>query len=704
MVTGNYFPTLGIEAELGRTILPEDDVAPGAHPVVMLGHGHWLKSFGGDPGVIGRETRIGGRPYTIIGVAPADYEGHFRGLAPAFFLPRMMLNEVSPAHYDQLEARGDHGTFVKGRLRPGVTLARAQTAADAVAERLRESAIEDWDPQARFLFVPTSDVILYPPFDRFVRAAAWLLMVVVGLVLLMACVNLASFLLARAIDRRKEVALRIALGASRGRLVGQLLTETLLLAFCGGIAGVALGQGLLAVLLGADLPLPLPLTLDLSLDATVLGFSLLLSALAGLLLGLAPALQTTNPNVSVTIKDETAGVGRSGGFTLRNALVVIQVATSMILLVGAGLFLRSFQRIQTVDPGFGREPSAILTVMLPGTRYSDEEGTRFEKRLEERLLQVPGVTAVGVTSNLHLNTLNTQNMSVNVDGIEPPEGRDSHMVDRATVSAGFFGAAGVRILRGRNFEENDLPDSPPVAIVNQAFVEKFWPGQDALGRMIRRPDEGDEDLMVVGVAATAKIRSLGEAPRPFVYVPFSQRYTSFLTVVVKTAADPERTAIDVLAAARELDPQLWVWESKTMARHLGIVLLPARLSALLLSAFAAVALALASIGLYGIVSYSVSQRSREVGIRMSLGADGGSVVGMLLGSGLKLVGVGAAAGILASFAATPVLASLLFGIRPTDVVSFVGMPLLLIAIATLSAYIPARRASRVDPVRALRAE
>jgi predicted permease len=704
MVTGNYFPTLGIEAELGRTILPEDDVAPGAHPVVMLGHGHWLKSFGGDPGVIGRETRIGGRPYTIIGVAPADYEGHFRGLAPAFFLPRMMLNEVSPAHYDQLEARGDHGTFVKGRLRPGVTLARAQTAADAVAERLRESAIEDWDPQARFLFVPTSDVILYPPFDRFVRAAAWLLMVVVGLVLLMACVNLASFLLARAIDRRKEVALRIALGASRGRLVGQLLTETLLLAFCGGIAGVALGQGLLAVLLGADLPLPLPLTLDLSLDATVLGFSLLLSALAGLLLGLAPALQTTNPNVSVTIKDETAGVGRSGGFTLRNALVVIQVATSMILLVGAGLFLRSFQRIQTVDPGFGREPSAILTVMLPGTRYSDEEGTRFEKRLEERLLQVPGVTAVGVTSNLHLNTLNTQNMDVNVDGIEPPEGRDSHMVDRATVSAGFFGAAGVRILRGRNFEENDLPDSPPVAIVNQAFVEKFWPGQDALGRMIRRPDEGDEDLMVVGVAATAKIRSLGEAPRPFVYVPFSQRYTSFLTVVVKTAADPERTAIDVLAAARELDPQLWVWESKTMARHLGIVLLPARLSALLLSAFAAVALALASIGLYGIVSYSVSQRSREVGIRMSLGADGGSVVGMLLGSGLKLVGVGAAAGILASFAATPVLASLLFGIRPTDVVSFVGMPLLLIAIATLSAYIPARRASRVDPVRALRAE
>ncbi len=704
IVTGNYFGTLGIEAALGRTILPEDDAAPGAHPVVMLGHRHWLTAFGGDPGVIGRETRIGGRPYTIIGVAPAVYEGHFRGLAPAFFLPRMMLNEVSPANYDQLESRGDHGSFVKGRLRPGATLAQAQTAADAVAERLRESAIEDWDPQAGFLFVPTSEVILYPPFDRFVRAAAWLLMIVVGLVLLMACVNLASFLLARAIDRRKEVALRIALGATRGRLVGQLLTETTLLALLGGIAGIALGQGLLALLVGADLPLPIPLTLDLSLDPTVLGFSLLVSVAAGLLLGLAPALQTTNPDVSATIKDETAGVGRSGGLTLRNALVVLQVATSVVLLVGAGLFLRSFQRIQTVDPGFGREPSAVLTLMLPGTRYTEEQGRDFEKRLEERILQVPGLTAVGVTSNLHLNTLNTQNMGINVDGVEPPSGRESHMVDRATVSSGFFEAAGVRILRGRNFEASDRPDSPKVAVINEALAEKFFPGQDPLGRMLRRPDQGDDDLIIVGVAGTAKIRSLGEAPRPFVYVPFSQRYTSFLTVVAKTVSDPERATVEVMAAARELDAELWIWEAKTMARHLGIVLLPARLSALLLSAFAAVALALACIGLYGIVSYSVSQRSREVGIRMSLGADGGSVVSMLMGSGLKLVGLGAASGVVASFAATPALANLLFGIQPTDVVSFIAMPLVLVGVATLAAYVPARRASRVDPVRALKAE
>jgi predicted permease len=408
--------------------------------------------------------------------------------------------------------------------------------------------------------------------------------------------------------------------------------------------------------------------------------------------------------VSATIKDETAGVGRSGGLTLRNALVVLQVATSVVLLVGAGLFLRSFQRMQTVDPGFGRDPSAILSLLLPANRFPEETGRVFEKRLTERLLRVPGVTAVGITSNLHLNTLNTQNMEINVDGMEPPEGRDSHMVDRATVTPGFFGATGIRILRGRNFDESDLPDSPPVAVINEALAEKFFPGADPLGRMLRRSDAGDRDLRIIGVAKTAKIRSLGEAPRPFVYVPFSQRYTTYLTIVAKTDGDAERATVDVLAAARELDPELWIWESRTMINYLGVVLLPARLSALLLSGFAAVALLLASIGLYGIVSYSVSQRSREVGIRMSLGADGGSVVGMLMGSGLKLVGMGAAFGVVASLAATPALANLLFGIQPTDVVSFVGMPLVLIVVATLAAYVPARRASRIDPVRALKAE
>jgi predicted permease len=702
IVTGSYFRTLGIEAAFGRMILPEDDVAKGAHRVVVLGHGFWQKAYGGDPGVVGREIRIAGRPYEILGVAPEAYEGHFRGFVPAFFAPRMMVNELDPGTGDELEERGNHSVFVTARLKPGVSLVRAQAAADAVAARLRESRIEDWEPSASFLLIPSAKVLLYPPFDRFVRAAAWLLMVVVGLVLLIACVNLASFLLARAIDRRKEVALRIALGASRKALIGQLLTETTLLALLGGIAGVALGRGLLTVLVGADLPLPIPITLDLDLDATVLAFNLLISLAAGLLLGLAPALQTTNPDVAATIKDETAGVGRSGGLTLRNALVVLQVATSVVLLVGAGLFLRSFQRIQTVDPGFGREPSALLTFIIPSTRYSEEEARAFVRRLEERLLDLPGVTAVGATGNIHLNTLSTQNMDINVEGVEPPPERDAHMVDRAEVDAGFFEAAGVRILRGRNFESYDLPDSQQVAVVNEALAEKFWPGRDALGGMLRRP--GGKDLLIVGIASNAKIRSLGEAPRPFVYRPLSQDYTSYLTMVAKCAGDPDRVALDLMAAARELDPELWIWEAKSMARHLGIVLLPARLSAIVLSAFAVVALVLASIGLYGIVSYSVAQRAREVGIRMSLGAGAGSVVSMLMRSGLKLVVFGGILGIGGALLLAPALANLLFGIRPTDLVAFVAMPLVLGAVAALSAYIPARRASRIDPVRALRAE
>jgi predicted permease len=702
IVTGNYFTTLGIQALVGRTLLPEDDVAPEAHPVVVLGHGYWEKSFGADPGVVGRELRLGGRLYAIVGVAPPDFEGYFRGIPPAFFAPRMMVNEIEASTQNELEIRGNHSVFVKARLAPGVTLAQAQVAADSVATTLREDRLEDWDPRAGFLMVPSVDVILYPPFDKFVRAASWLLMVVVGLVLLMACVNLASFLLARAIDRRKEVALRLALGATRSRLVSQLLTETVLLSLLGGLAGLLVGKGLLTLLLTADLPLPLPLTLDLSLDPTVLAFSLLLSLVAGLLLGLAPALQTTKPDVAATIKDETAGVGRSGGITVRNALVVVQVATSVVLLVGAGLFLRSFQRIQTVDPGFGREPAAILELMVPGTKYTDETGRVFEKRLEERFLEIPGVSAVGLTSNLHLNTLSTQNIDINVDGVEPPEGRESHMVDRATVSAGYFDAVGIRILRGRNFEPSDRPDSQQVAIVNEALVATFFPGEDALGRTLRRADE--KDLLIVGVASNAKIRSIGEAPRPFVYRPYGQAYTPYLTMVAKTSLDPESTARDLVLAAKEVDPEVWIWEAKTMARHLGIVQLPARLSAVLLSAFAILALALASIGLYGIVSYSVAQRSREVGIRVSLGADAANVVRMLMAGGLKLVAVGGILGVAASLVLTPALSNLLFGVRPMDVVAFTVMPLVLGTVAVLASYVPARRASRIDPIRALRAE
>jgi len=703
-VTGNYFETLGIPAALGRTIASEDDVAPGAHAVVMLGHAYWQTAYGGDPSIIGDTLRIAGLAYTIIGVAPEEYTGHFRGVVPSVFAPRMMVDQLQPGTFSEHTARGNHSVFVRARLAPSVSLVRAQTAADAVSTRLTAERIEDWDLQGSFLFVPTTDVVLYPPADRFIYAAAWILSGVVGLVLLISCTNLASFLLARALDRKKEIALRLALGATRRRLVGQLMTETVLLATLGGIAGVAISIGLLKLLVGADLPLPLPLTLDLAPDARVFGFSLGVSLFAGLLLGVAPAIQSTNPDMSATIKDESAGVGKSGVLTLRNALVVFQVAMSLTLLVGAGLFLQSLSRVQTVDPGFGREPSAILSVVVPSTRYSEDEGRLFIARMLDRFRELPGVDSVGVISNLHLNTLSTQNVSFNVDGVEPPPGREQHSGDRATVDPGFFEAAGIGILQGRNFGEQDLPESPEVAIVSQALAERYFPGGDAVGGILRREEEDGGDWLIVGIASDTKVRSLGEAPRDFVYRPYSQAYTAFLTAVATTRVDPQRTALDLMTAARELDPQLMVFETKTMDRHLGIVLLPARLGAIVLSAFATLALVLASIGLYGIVSYQVSQRTREVGIRMSLGADAKGVIRMLMGSGLALVGVGTILGLGISLLLAPILSSVLFGVDSSDIATFAGMPLVLGLVAAAAAYLPARRASRVDPVRALRTE
>ncbi len=703
VVTGNYFTLLGIEAVIGRTLLPEDDEAEGAHPVVMLEHGYWQRAYGGDPEVVGREIRMGGRSYTIVGVTPESYTGTVRGLVPAVFAPFMMVNELMPMGGNVLENRGSHSALIKARLEPGITVVHAQSVVDGVAAHLTEQAPEDWDLDAGIMIVPTRGVIVIPPLDRFILAAAWLLMVVVGLVLLMACTNLASFLLARGLDRRKEIALRLALGATRRTLVGQLLTETMLLGLAGGVAGVAFAVGLIRLLLSADLPLPVPITLDLGLDGMVLGFSLLVSLLAGVVLGLAPAVQSTKPDVATTLKDESAGGGQRGKSTLRNVLVVAQVAASLVLLVGAGLFLRSFQRVQSVDPGFGREPAAIMTFLVPTNRYSEDEGRVFTRTLLERFEQLPGVEAVGLIGNIHLNASGRiYNYSINVEGVEPPPGRDFHIVDYSPVDPGFFDAAGIGIIRGRNFNDQDLPDSPRVAVINQVMARRFWPGQDPIGRTIHREDA--EDLTVVGVATDTKIRSIGEEPRSFIYRPYSQAYAPFLTVLARTSLDPEQTALDLLAAGRELDPELWVWQAKTMKQHLGIMLLPARLSAVILSAFSVLALALAAIGLYGIVSYAVSRRTREVGIMMSLGADHATVIRMLMSSGLKLVAIGGVIGLVMAFAAAKLVSGLLFNVSSFDLTTFLSVPLVLGAAAMLAAYIPARRASRVDPASALRAE
>ena len=378
--------------------------------------------------------------------------------------------------------------------------------------------MENRDPAGQFVLLPLTDVLLFPPMDVFIRAAAWLLMVVGGLVLLLACTNLASFLLARALDRRKEVAVRLALGASRGSLVRRLLTETTLLSLLAGGAGVGLAVWLLGLLAAADLPLPTPVTLDLRLDGNVLGFTFGVSVVAGALLGLVPALQSTRPDVAGALRSENAGGGHPGQLRWRNALVVTQLAISLVLLVGAGLFLRSFQRVQSVDPGFGREPTALMTFLAPATRFAPDEARVYTRRLLDRFRALPGVEAVGAISNLHLNPLSQRTSDFNVDGFEPPTDHGAFIADRVEIEPGFFEAAGIEIVRGRNFNDADRPDTRPVVIVSDAMARRFWTDGDAVGWLVRRHDP-DPPWLVVGVASDAKVRQLGESPRDMIYLP-----------------------------------------------------------------------------------------------------------------------------------------------------------------------------------------
>jgi predicted permease len=701
-VTGNYFPMLGIDALLGRTLLPSDDVSRGGHPVVMLDHGYWQSAFAGDTAVVGTELRVGGRPYTVIGVGPPDYQGSLLGLRPAFYAPYMMVEELMGS--TMFDNRGNHSIFAKARLKAGATVPQAEAAVAAVATQLSEDRIDNWDPAGQFVLLPLTDVLLYPPMDTFIRASAWLLMVVVGLVLLLACTNLASFLLARALDRRKDIAVRLALGASRASLIRRLLTETTLLSLVAGGVGIGIAVWLLDVLLNLDLPLPVPVTFDLGLDWQVLAFTLGISVVAGALLGLVPALQSTRPDLATTLKSESAGGGQPGQLRWRNALVITQMTVSLVLLVGAGLFLRSFQEVQAADPGFGREPTAIMTVMVPATRYTVDEGRVYTRRLLDRFRQLPGVESIGFIDNLHLNTMSTQSVDFNVDGHEPPTDHGAFIADRAEVDTGFFDAAGIRIVRGRNFQDADLTENQPVAIVSEAMAQRFWADGDAVGRLIRRRDEDDPDLLVVGVASDAKVRTIGEAPRNMIYLPYSQQFSRAVTFVARTSADPEQTAMALIAAGREVDPDLWVFEAKTMTRHLALMRLPAQLSAFILSAFGVLALILSAIGLYGVVSYGVAQRTREVGIRMALGADGRTMVRLLAAGGLKLVVIGGAIGLAVALVGTRLLGRLLFGIDTMDPMTFIAVPLVLGVTALVAAYVPARRASRVNPVSALRAD
>lgn len=698
LISWDYFQTLGVPMHLGRSFVEEEDLTPGSHPVVILGYRTWQRDFGEDADILGRSLQVNGRPYTVVGIAPRAYTGSLPVMVSGFFAPLMMTDEIMGS--GQLESRGSRSMFLKARLMPEVSVERANDELAALAASLAARYPESNENRS-MTALNANAVSIHPAADRILGPVAFLLLAAVGVVLLIACANLASFLLARAEDRRKEIAIRLALGAARRRLVGQLLIETTLLALLGGAAGVALAHWTVGLLMALQPPLPIPVDFEISIDRTVLVFTAVVSLVAGLLFGLLPALQATNPDVAPTLKNEAVG-GAPRRWNLRNAIVITQLAFSFVLLIGAGLFLRSLEKAQRIDPGFDVGAGAIVWPMPELSGYEEPEAVAdFYRRFEERLLSDPVVTGVAQADRLPLGA-GVQTAGFVIPGV-PSESLDGdHDIDNAQVSPGYFDAMGVEIVNGRGFTSNDL-EGESIAIVSEAFRNRFYPGESAVGRSIQ--NSSGESYRIVGVARDTKVRTLGESARPYVYQLHGQGGFFGMQVVVKGSG----SSVELVAAARraldEVSPDMVLFEGiKTMDEHLALLLFPPRMAALLLTVFGGLALLLAGIGIYGVVSYSVAKRTREVGIRMSLGASARDVTTMAVGGAMKLVGVGGVVGTVLAGAVTWSVSGYLFGISATDLATFVAIPMLLFAVALFAAWMPARRASSVDPVSALRSD
>lgn len=699
VVSGNYFSVLGLRAQIGRTFLPEEDQTPDSHPVVVMGHGLWERRFGRDPAVVGKTVSLNRRSFTVVGVAPKGFTGTFIFGPADFWVPMMMHGAAQPG-FDWYNERRGLFLFVFGRLKPNVTIERARAEMAVQARRLEQAYQNDNDGRGTSL-LPLLETRVNPNGRRRVFTLAGLLMTVVGIVLLIACANLAGILLARAAGRRKEIAIRLALGATRVRVTRLLLTESLVISIASGAIGLLLSYWALTALLSANLPLPFPVALNPGIDAWVLGFALILSILTGLLFGLAPAIQASRPDVVTVLKNElVAAGGRLRGLTLRKALVVFQVALSLAALIAAGLFLRSLRQAQAVDPGFEINKVLVMTFNLGREGYTPERGRLFYEQVAERTAGLPGARSASIAQDMPF--AGGMARSVFLEG-QQGASRNGTLVQLNIVDPHYFEALGIPLLRGRAFTSADRPGTPQVVVVNQTMADQFWKGRDPIGKRFKF--FGDEQYTeVIGVVKDSKYNALVEDPQPFLYRPLAQNYTPDATLHVRTAADAAALVATVRNAVHEIDPRLTVFDVRTLKEQVDRSLAPQRLNVWLLTTFGVVALLLAAIGIYGVASYSVSQRTREIGIRMALGAARRDVLRLVLRQGLALIVIGVAVGLGGALIVTRLLSSLLFGVRATDLTTFVTTALMLTAAAVLATYIPARRATRVDPLMALRYE
>jgi predicted permease len=701
-VSGNYFDMLGVQAIQGRTFLPEEDQTRLSHPVVVLSHSFWQRRYGADPNLVGRDITLNNHAFKVIGVAPPDFKGTELVYSPDMWVPIAMLEWAEPsAHY--LDDRDTNNFFGIGRLKPGVGPGEAEASLNLLAQQLAKEYPDTNEGQSIMLTPPG---LIIPDVRGGVVAFTWILMGAVALVLCIACINIAGLLLARATDRRKEIAIRLAMGASRFRLVRQLLTESILLSVVGGAIGLGLAVWIINLLLAFRPPLDFPLRMDVGVDWRVLLFALAISLLTGAVFGLAPALQATRPALVSALKDTAAQTGyRRSRF--RNGLVVAQLALSLVLLIGAGLVGRALQRLQTMNPGFEPDNALTMSFDLGLQGYDKEKGQQFYHAVVDRVQALPGVRSASLVSSLPLS-LNYNSNYIYVEGQPSERGANVPTAMVAAAAPRYFETMKTRLLMGREFTDQDLKDSEKVAVVNEAFVHQLMHDVksvgDALGRRISITTEKGPFVRIVGIVKDGKYFSISEDPRPFVWGPFSQHYNSSASLIVRTEGAPQASIAAVRNAVHSLDPNLPVYEVKTMAEHMRLPLFPARIAAVVLGAFGFVALALAAIGIYGVTSYSVSQRTREIGIRMALGAQLGDVLRLIISQGLKLTALGVGLGLIGAFILTRALASLLYEVSATDPATFLLVPALLAAIALLASYFPARRATKVDPLEALRYE
>jgi predicted permease len=592
-------------------------------------------------------------------------------------------------------------TNVVGRLKPGVSIEQAQASLKTIASGLEQAYPRDNDKRSVKLMPVTQSAINPALRSVFVQAGA-LMMTVVGLVLLIACANVANLLLARATGRRKEISIRLAIGAGRARIIRQLMTESVLLSVTGGAVGLLIAYWGRDLLWSFRPPFFEENALDLSLDARVLGFTLLLALLTGIVFGLVPALQTSRSDLVTELKDKSSQPTSAGRrLSLRNLLVVSQVALCLIALIGAGLFLRSLRNAQEINPGFETEKMLVMSMNVGAQGYNQARGIEYYRQVQERVQSLAGVQAASVSSNFPFG--GGLQRSIFIEGQDPPAGGRGVLTITNSVTSKYFETLGIPLLQGRIFNDSDRENTTRVAIINQAMAERFWPGQDATGKRFKF--FGDESFYeVVGIVGNINAIFLGEEPRPIIYQPMLQSYSGLVALYVRTTGDPANLLGTVRNEVQSLDRNLPITNVSTMSDVIGQGLWAPRMGAALLAVFGVLALLLAAIGIYGVLAYSVSQRTREIGLRMALGAQQGDVLALVMRQGVELIGGGIALGLVASFLLARFISSLLFGVSTADPLTFAGTALVLAVVALLASYIPARRAARVDPMIALRYE